>query len=266
MTVPIFDSLTHPCLSSVWDYECVEIPASFENLILQMKQNNYKGGLAVGLMGIGNYSEKEFIKRVREYEEFLFPISPISLDEFTCVKEIVKKVEGLVELGYIGVKLHPRIANFDLTHKFLADTIKICNDHMLIPLLCTYYYSSNPHVQKNNSGYLIELLLKLDKEKIILMHSGGIKLLETIEIARAFKWILLDLSFTILKYKGSSIESDILYAMNSFDRRICIGSDHPSYTPLQLRKEFDSLCKHISEEKAINIGYSNICSYLGIAL
>ena len=51
--------------------------------------------------------------------------------------------------------------------------------------------------------------------------------------------VLLDLSNTLLRYQGSSLDRDIAWLFRSFDRRICIGSDYPDYEPGQLRARFE---------------------------
>jgi predicted TIM-barrel fold metal-dependent hydrolase len=82
------------------------------------------------------------------------------------------------------------------------------------------------------------------------------------EIARAFNNVLLDLSFTINKYIGSSLDLDIKYLFESFDQRICIGSDFPQYSISEMRNRFNIFAENINAEKALNIAIKNLTNFL----
>jgi len=86
------------------------------------------------------------------------------------------------------------------------------------------------------------------------------------ELVRFNNNLLLDLSMTIMKYEGSSIDLDIQYLFKHFDKRICIGTDHPEYSPKELEKRFIYFSKDISDEKKRNIAFLNISKFLGITL
>jgi hypothetical protein len=88
---------------------------------------------------------------------------------------------------------------------------------------------------------------------VILLHGGVIKLLEVAEIVRHFPTVLLDLSFTLCKFAGSSLDLDIRYLFAQFDQRICIGSDSPEFTPMDLRIRFDSLSSGLIDAKVARI-------------
>jgi len=66
-----------------------------------------------------------------------------------------------------------------------------------------------------------------DDTRIILVHGGYFDLLATSEIIRPFEHVLLDLSLTITRLARSSISYDISFLLESFNKRICIGSDFP---------------------------------------
>jgi hypothetical protein len=52
---------------------------------------------------------------------------------------------------------------------------------------------------------------------------------------------LLDLSMTMMRYKGSSIELDIKFLFENLDERICIGSDFPEYSIQKTKERFIEL-------------------------
>jgi hypothetical protein len=82
--------------------------------------------------------------------------------------------------------------------------------------------------------------------------------MEFSELVRHFPNALLDLSFTILKYAGSSVDLDLEYLFTKFDRRICIGSDFPEFNLSDLRFRFDELSKNCTELQSNNIAFQNL--------
>lgn len=82
------------------------------------------------------------------------------------------------------------------------------------------------------------------------------------ELVRFNPNLLLDLSMTICKYAGRSLDQDIGFLFRSFDRRICIGSDHPEWSHAALRARFDAFREGLSQEKRENVAYRNILGFL----
>jgi hypothetical protein len=72
--------------------------------------------------------------------------------------------------------------------------------------------------------------------------------------------VLLDLSFTLCRYEGSSVDLDIRYLFQNFDQRICVGSDNPQFTLAQFRKRFDELSADLDPEKRMNAAHRNLLS------
>ena len=69
-----------------------------------------------------------------------------------------------------------------------------------------------------------------------------------------------------MKYEGSSIESDINFLFNHFDRKIAIGSDHPEWKYNLILKKLKSNMINLSKVKRQNILYKNITGFLGVHL
>lgn len=258
--IPIFDSLTHPTIDGNWILPKYPNVASLELLKQQMLEANVNWAFVVGMLGIGSYSQAQYIKMFNDSTDVnLFPIAFYDPIDFN-VATIKTELDNIKKLGYKGIKLHPRISNFSHSEN-IADTLKIANDLGLICLLCTYYYGENS-ANKITPELTMEMLSKSDGAKVILLHGGAVRLLEYMEIARVFDNTLLDLSFTLVKYAGSSIDMDLAYVFNNFDRRISIGSDFPELTLQNLRKRFESFTQQISEEKAQNIANGNLLKFI----
>ena len=258
--IPIFDSLAHPTINSDWIMPQYPKSAAFGRLLQEMEEANVRWAFVVGMQGIGDYEENDYIKTIKSHNnDSLYPIA-FYHPENGSYNEIKKSLVSIKSKGYVGIKLHPRLSNFN-PDKNTATIIKISNDIGLICMLCTYPYS-NTSAYKMTPESLMEMLILTEGAKVMLMHSGAVRLLEYVEVARAFKNILLDLSFTFLKYSGSSIDIDIRYMFNNFDTRICLGSDFPQHSLVQLRDKFELLSENVPAQKLENIAYKNIFKFL----
>jgi hypothetical protein len=101
--------------------------------------------------------------------------------------------------------------------------------------------------------------------RMVLLHGGTVELLRYAEAIRSNRNLLLDLSFTLNRYAGSSLDQDITYLFRTFDQRICIGSDYPDYAPAQVRERFEHFAAGLAQDKQDNIGWRNISSLLETA-
>lgn len=258
--IPIFDSLSHPTIDGNWILPKHPNIAGAEVLKSQMIEANVKWTFAVGMYEIGSYSEKEYILHIKKhFDEDVYPIAfytPNNPD----ITDVICNLKKIKDLGYYGIKLHPRISNF-YPDEHIANIIKIANDFQLLVMLCTYNYGKNS-ANKIVPETWMELLSKTENSKIILLHSGAVRLMEYMEIARAFPNILLDLSFTFCKYKESSLDMDIKFMFNNFDKRICVGSDFPEFSLPEMRQRFEFFSKDIAPEKAENIAFKNIFDFI----
>lgn len=263
--IPIFDSITHPTLDGNWILPQWPDCASINELNSQMSVNNICGSFAVGMEGIGGYNEDNFLSFVKkEGQGKLFPIAFFSFEKKSN-KEYVTRLVDIKKKGYVGIKLHPRIGKFTLDNPGLPYVIDKANELGLVVMFCTYFYSNMVSMQANNVERLGDMLLKADsKSKVILLHGGVVRLLDMMELVRSFPNTLLDLSLTLCKYAGSSLDMDIQFLFQSFDRRVCIGSDHPEIKLKQLRERFNFFANKTTREKAENIAYKNIVNYTGI--
>lgn len=266
-SISIFDSLTHPTLDGNWILPKWSECASISDLKAQMQNNSFCGAFVVGMGGIGGYDEDAFLRLVREEgDNKLFPVAFFSFNH-SSKEEYGKRLQEIKEKGYVGIKLHPRIGHFTLDNPYLPFVIDKANELGLVVMLCTYFYSNEVSLMSNNVERLADMLLKVNKDsKVILLHGGVVRLLDVMEVVRAFPNTLLDLSLTLCKYAGSSLDMDIQFLFQSFDRRVCIGSDHPEIKLSQVRERFEHFAANTSQEKAENIAYKNILNFTGIKL
>lgn len=266
-SVPIFDSLTHPMPNGNWLTPKYDGQNSVQFLLSAMEVNNIQWALAVGMGSkVGGYQEDNYASFIRSQSAKLFPVAFVDFEALESGISVGEYLRRLKRLGYVGIKIHPRLASINLSNAFLVDLIKEANQLGLVVLLCTYFWSKDKKLCSYNPEQLLTLLCEVPDEKIVLLHGGAAKLLEVAEIARQFQGALLDLSFTICKYEGSSIDLDIRYLLEKLDRRVCVGSDSPEIGLSKLRERFELLTEGLDEAKKINIGFRNLQTHIGVDL
>jgi len=263
--LPIFDSLTHPMPNGNWLHPAYDNKNTLDILQKQMLEADIKWALGVG-MGpkIGEYDENNYAQFISDKADNIFPVAYIDYPLLRDANNltITQYIKKLSVLGYVGIKLHPRFGQFSFCDPQVANIIKIAAEYDLVTLLCTYCWENSSNSGLNDPFSMMKLLSSLGGAPVILLHGGGVLLIEYIEIARAFSNVLLDLSLTLCKYKGSSIDLDIKFAFSQFDRRICVGSDGPEFLPARLRERFNEFSEGIVKEKLENIAYKNIFSFI----
>lgn len=252
--LPIFDSLTHPTLTGRWLNS--EHEATFDALIGQMAANQIKWTCAVGLDGIENYEHREFMARCREQPE-LIPVAGFNPE--TC-RSIGDEIANLKEMGFRAVKLHPRLSNLSLSRpEAIIATLTAAHSAGMPVFLCTYQYA--PAEKFSGEDQLLSLariIAAVPDARVVLMHGGTVEVLRYSEFARSNPNVVIDLSYTLQRYEGSSVDLDIAYLFRVFDRRLCIGSDFPEFSLATLRRRFEHFARQTTPEKAENIAYRNL--------
>lgn len=261
--LPLFDSATHPALKNGWLSSMPEVKNSPHDLLREMSENNVKWALALGMANIGGYDVDRYADFVRALSPSLLPVAYCEFDKLTSRESITPYVKAIAAHGYVGIKIHPRFSKVPITHAFLEHIIKASNDAGLFICLCTMLMDPVNAVQ-NSTANLIQFLSSVPTEKMILLHGRTVRVLELMEIVKMFKNKLVDLSYTMLKYEGSSLDYDLRWLFKHCDRRICVGSDHPEWSLLQLRNRFETLAAGIETAQAENIAYKNLTAFCGV--
>jgi len=260
-TVPIFDSASHPTLSRRWPSKVLD--NSFDGLSEQLHQSNYLGACAIGLADFEDYSHELFIKQCRNFPNIV-PIAGFSLNSEGAMENELKVIKSL---GFCGIKVHPRISGFSLEDPRFTELLVLAQNMDLPVFLCSYSHSAISAYPLVDPFYsLVAALKQAPKVKVILLHGGDVQLLRYAELVRFNPNLLLDLSLTLMKYQASSIDSDLRFLFESFDRRICIGTDYPDYDHHAVRKRFETLTTGLKKEKIENAAYKNLQTFLGVKL
>ena len=262
--LPIFDSLTHPALDGNWLHPRWNGRNSFAQVVAEMDEADVRWALAVAMDPVAGYDPAQYPAACAEHPGRLFPVAFFRPDAEASADQLQEELGRLKEQGYCGIKLHPRRGCFDFAHPGLPRAIQAAHDAGMFSMLCTYFPSADAASRNCGVESLQRLLFEVPEARLMLMHSGGVQLLEVVEMTRPFKQVLLDLSFTLCEYAGSSIDLDLKFAMRRHAHRVCLGSDSPEYTPLDTRQRFEELSADLPVEKREKVAWRNLLEFTGI--
>ena len=94
---------------------------------------------------------------------------------------------------------------------------------------------------------------------MVLLHGTGPTMMELYEIVRCYDHLLLDLSYTLMRYRGSSrLDADMHFLMKSTDQRVTVGSDFPEYTVQATVERIRELTAGIEAHRVNNITHGNL--------
>jgi predicted TIM-barrel fold metal-dependent hydrolase len=256
--IPIFDSLAHPTLSGNWLDGGRN--ASFPMLVASLDAAGFLGASAVGIWGVEDYADGAFIEECRRHHR-LVPVAGFNPAHSGTISD---ELERLRALGYRAIKIHPRFTGMKLASAKLGETLGSAAEHDLVVFFCTYQHCGiSAYPIEDPFFSLVRALKAAPTAKVVLLHGGDVQLLRYAELVRFNPNLILDLSMTIMKYAGSSLDADLSFLFRTFDQRICIGSDHPEYSHRELRVRFEDLASGIATGKAENIAFRNITRFIG---
>jgi predicted TIM-barrel fold metal-dependent hydrolase len=255
--IRLFDANCHPTVAGGWPSK--NLDSRLKTLSSELTKNHYRGACAVGVWGLERYAHRAFLD-LCEKNANLVPIAGYFPQSASTVGGELK---AILEMGYRGIKIHPRDPPIDLNDPRLVKAFQAAARLQLPIFLCTYFHSTAESYPVHDPLYdIVALLQKAPKARVLLVHGGDVNLLRYAELVRFNPNLLLDLSMTFMKYQGSSLDLDIRFLFERFDRRICIGTDFPEYTHREVRKRFAEMSRGLGREKAENIAYRNIENFL----
>ena len=143
-------------------------------------------------------------------------------------KNIKKYITSLKENKINAIKFHPY---FQKIHtKYFDKCIEFSKlaEHSNIPILIDASYGGKNIYNIKNLELVVEIAKKVRNVPIVILHSGGIKILEAFLIAEQFENIFLDTSFSVNYYQNFRLLEDYKDVYKKLgSKRIIYGSDFP---------------------------------------
>jgi predicted TIM-barrel fold metal-dependent hydrolase len=254
--IALFDSLSHPTLSGKW---LGKVDASFEALVGQLREAGFARACAVGIADHDGYQHAAFADRCRQFPE-LVPIAGVTPKPAGAIDI---ELDAVKDLGFRGIKLHPRYSRFTYGDSHLVDTFRAATRRGLAVFLCTYFHTSIDNYPELDPLYCVAKILKSSPDtRLVLIHGGNVELMRWMQFVRHTPNILLDISLTMMRYPGSSLDLDLRFLFAGFHSRTCLGTDYPDFSPAQVRARFEDLSHGASLDARRNIGGLNLARFL----
>jgi len=254
----------HPTLNGAWIGS--KRGGRFSAVEGKLREAGFTRACAVALPGVGGYDRKAFISAANASPDFWVPVAAWESRTWTP-DGVRREIETIHALGYKAVKLHPRLFGRMPTASELSLLIREADQATLPLFVCSYPFGvPSSEVRGDLLSILSSAMECAPQAKIVLLHAGCVDFLRFVEFARAISGIVLDLSFTMMKYEASSIDIDLRFAFRTFDERLCLGSDYPEFDPQQVRQRFQSICEAsgIDDKRRDNIASRNAHRLFGI--
>jgi len=254
-----FDSNAHPTLDGSWTTEfssetSVRRGMSFQDLASIKIANPGYNALAVGLPGVGGYEHRSFKRECDRWG--LEGIAAITtLEQLKTEREI----ELIHNLGFRGVKVHPRLLGKNTDLSFTSRIFSACNEFGLVCMLCTYEADVPGKLPRTDPFYQVcDALNEVPEIRLILMHGGGPRLMSYAGLARHSETILIDLSFTIMDFMTSTLKPLIRDLVSNLDRRLCVGSDSPEFAAVDVLGRVCEITRDVPTNKLENALSKNL--------
>jgi predicted TIM-barrel fold metal-dependent hydrolase len=137
----------------------------------------------------------------------------------------------ILELGFIGLKLHPRLQGFDVNEGAVVDLV-CCAGKLQIPTVVDAFPDGTYLQAGFNPLSYADLATKCPEAKQVWAHMGGHYVLDFLMLAKRLPNVALDCSYALLYYRGSDVPANMAYAMKSLKfERVFYGSDYPDRDP-----------------------------------
>ena len=251
----LFDSLTHVTRDGSWIGER-SFDASLPRLLADMDQ---AGAYRALLVSIADYVDNDvIIESSRANPTRLVPIAglnPYTLATTRRVEAVVKQIKAQ---GFAGIKLHPRLNGYDPMDAKMIAAVDAAGEQGLVVLLDTLFRRQGL-ATRHAPDVIDHLAAACPDTRILLLHGTGPTMMELYEIVRCNDNLMLDLSFTIMRYRGSSrLDDDMHFLFKTTDQLVTVGSDFPEYSPADMLARLATLTQGIDEHRIENICWRNL--------
>ena len=234
-----------------------------KSLSKNLARTGFSRACAVGLAGHEGYNHTIFAQRCKKFPAMV-PIAGVTPKLSSMIET---ELDEVVALGFCGIKIHPRISGCGYGSPELAATFAAAERRQLVVFLCTYFHASIATYPDEDPLFALIGVLKRTKDlRLVLLHGGATDVMRWMHLACHSPNILLDISYTMMRYAGSSLDPDLKWLFRNFFRRTCFGTDHPEWSHLEVKERFNSLAWGSDPEAVRRIGGLNLAQFLGVEL
>ena len=219
----------------------------------QLKDSKIRKGIVLHLQ-TQRWKVEEVAEAISEFDnlEGFVNIHPAQ-------KNSISELERALRLGFIGLKLHPRLQNYKLNHIGLKPLIDAAGE-LNVPVLIDAFPDGDWLMMGFDPLEFIKIAKQSPKTKIIFGHFGGHKCIDFMMLAKRIPNIYFDFSYSLLYFRNSSVVGDILYCCKSMRyERIFYGTDYPDRSiDLSLKSTLDEFERYsITDQDQDKLLYEN---------
>jgi predicted TIM-barrel fold metal-dependent hydrolase len=252
-----FDALLHVTRSGAWPNGRDD--AGIARLIHELDRGEVARGCLVGLPGV---VDNEYVLACAAGSGGrLVPIAGLHPHELAA-EPLRTQLRTLADAGFRGVKLHPRLGGYDPLDPRALDVVRAAGDQGLVVFLDTLFRQSG-RATGSAPDVIDRIVTSCPDVRMVLLHGGGPQILEVAQVVKIHSHLLLDLSYTLMAFCGSSVDLDLAWILRNLDRRVVVGSDMPEYTPSDAFGRLDELMRGMPETKHANVTYENLAAVFG---
>jgi uncharacterized protein len=209
----------------------MNVAQASDQLIRELDESGIQKIVILPLKELG-YGNKEVADLSRR-DSRVIPFATVHPLDPNAASEIISTAQDGV---FKGLKLHPRLQNFSIRDPKLIPVLEAAA-RVNWPVVIDCFPDRGLHALQSLPLDFDLICTECPETRIILAHMGGYKVLDAMVMAKHHKNLYLDLSFSLLYYRGSSVVQDIGYAVRNLKgSRILFGSDYPD-RPLKVSVE-----------------------------
>jgi predicted TIM-barrel fold metal-dependent hydrolase len=222
----IVDANVHASLDGSWFGTGHD--ARLERLLADMDAAAVDRGILTGLAG--QLPTDAVLALCEQAAGRLLPVGAFDPSVHSSAGDVRAAARGeLAGKGLLGVKLHPRLGRYDvLDDRVLALVDEIAGwDEPLAVWICTFLHVPGLRPRSGPVEALCEIVGRAPDLTFVLAHGGGPDLLPLATAVRSAPNALLDLSYTVMRFRDTSVQLDLDHLLKTFDQRLVFGSDFP---------------------------------------
>ncbi|MEW9920359.1 amidohydrolase family protein [Marimonas sp. MJW-29] len=252
--VEYFDSLVHATSDGLW-LGGDRYDASIKRLLQEMDKAEVRRAC---LVAIADFAESADVYQFWQgYPDRFVPIGSMNPGRAEDPQAATRAVYALAEQGFQGLKLHSRLNEYHPLDPRALAAIQAAGAVGMVVFLDTLFRQRR-HATAPAADIIDRIALACPGTQVVLLHGGASEMLQVFEIVRMHAHLILDLSFTLLRYGGSSLEKDMRFVCENLDQRVTVGSDFPEYTQQEMIEMFESITDGLPEDKLNRIRHDNL--------
>ena len=181
-------------------------------------------------------------------------------------KDALDNVGVAFNSGIRALKFHSYVQKIEESDFHLIVEVSKKASGLGMSILIDASFGSINMYKYDNLKLACSILREVKKTPVVILHSGGARVLEAMLIAEEMQNVFLETSFSLPYYAGSSIESDLAFVYKKLgSERLLYGSDFPyvSFSESE-RVHIDFFKKYnFSIHEVENVMYNNAMKLIG---